>query len=65
MQPKQLEFEEIMKYGLNEHAFPKQASMDAEFERNQLRILRVRNATIRDMLALYERQIWLIKERTK
>lgn len=62
---KQLEFDEIMETSKNWFAIPKKNGIDNEFERNQQKILKIRNASIRNMIKLYERQIYLIKERQK
>lgn len=62
---KQLEFDEIMETSKNWFAIPKKNGIDNEFERNQQKILKIRNASIRNMINLYERQIYLIKERQK
>lgn len=62
---KQGEFKDIMETSKNWFAMPKKNGIDNEFEYNQQKILKVRNATISHMIGLYERQIWLMKERQK
>lgn len=64
-EPEQLEFKIIMDTSKNWFAIPKKNGIDNEFEYNQQRISKVANASIRDSIALYERQIWLINERTR
>lgn len=64
-EPEQLEFKIIMDTSKNWFAMPKKNGIDNEFEYNQQMISKVANASIRDSIALYERQIWLINERTR
>lgn len=64
-EPKQLEFKEIMDTSKNWFAIPKKNGIDNEFEYNQQLIKKVSNASIWESVSLYERQIYLIKERTK
>lgn len=64
-EPEQLEFKIIMDTSKNWFAIPKRNGIDNEFEYNQMQIRKVSNASIYDSITLYERQIYLIKERTK
>ncbi len=64
-EPKQLEFQEIMDTSKNWFAMPKRNGIDNEFEYNQQKIKKVSNASIWDSIKLYERQIYLIKERRR
>lgn len=63
--PEQLEFKIIMDTSKNWFAMPKKNGIDNEFEYNQQLIKKVSNASIWGSISLYERQIYLIKERTK
>ena len=65
MKQTQLEFDEIMETSKNWFAMPKKNGIDNEFERNQQMIKKVSNASIWDSIKLYERQVYLIKERQK
>ncbi|MBQ9737927.1 MAG: hypothetical protein IJV75_00220 [Alphaproteobacteria bacterium] len=65
MNLKQGEFTEIMDTSKNWFAMPKKNGIDNEFERNQQMIKKVSNASIWDSIKLYERQVWLIKERKR
>ena len=62
---KQLEFDDIMYTSKNWFAIPKKNGIDNEFEHNQQKIRKVSNASIWDSIKLYERQIYLIKERKR
>lgn len=62
MQPKQLEFDELMFDALNENAMPKKRSIEKEIIRNERKIATSRNSSIRYMLGMYERQVYLLKE---
>lgn len=62
---KQGEFQEIMDTSKNWFAIPKKNGIDNEFEYNQQKIKKVSNASIWDSIKLYERQIYLIKERKR
>ena len=62
MQPKQLEFDELMTDALNDNAMPKKRSIEREIIRNERKIATSRNSSIRYMLGLYDRQVWLYKE---
>lgn len=64
-EPEQLEFKVIMDTSKNWFAIPKKNGIDNEFEYNQQQIKKVSNASIWGSISLYERQIYLIKERTK
>lgn len=61
---KQGEFEYIMETSKNWFAMPRINGIDNEFEYNQQKITKVSNASIWDSVKLYERQIWLINQRT-
>jgi hypothetical protein len=63
--PEQLEFKVIMDTSKNWFACPKINGIDNEFEYNQQQIKKVSNASIWGSISLYERQVYLIKERTK
>ena len=60
---KQGEFTDIMETSKNWFAMPKLNGIDNEFEYNQQKIKKVSNASIWDSIKLYERQVWLIKQR--
>lgn len=64
-EPEQLEFKVIIDTSKNWFAIPKKNGIDNEFEYNQQLIKKVSNASIWGSISLYERQIYLIKERTK
>lgn len=64
-EPEQLEFKIIMDTSKNWFAMPKKNGIDNEFEYNQMQIRKVANASIWESMSLYERQIYLIKERVK
>lgn len=63
MKEKQLEFKVIMDTSKNWFCMPKLNGIDNEFEYNQQQIKQVSNASIWDSIKLYERQVWLIKQR--